>query len=113
MAKPRWLLKPVKMFETTWGFIHNGQGIIYDYNKSTRSPDIEVRYLVLARNPRIPGENILIFHSKYMSMSQVRNNTEIMDNYSLPIFKRNLIKQMFKNKPQDLDKILDIIKRSM
>ena len=109
MAKPKWLMKPVDMYETNWGFRVGGQGIIYSYEKREKHLDPKINYVVLGWN-RSLQKRVLFFDGKFMSMSQIRRNVEVNNDFSSP-FKKSIFRIAFEgNQLNDVKRFLDIIR---
>lgn len=111
MAKPKWLMKPLDIRETDFGFQGGGEGVIYKYNKSKyKYGEPEIYYFVLTNN-RVTGRLYLMFRSRSMGMQSIRRNVKIKQDFSKD-FKRELFRLTFhkewESKP--LKRALGIIK---
>ena len=95
MAKPKWLMKPIEMYETEFGFSHEGPGVIYDYEKSSGLSDTKISFFVLTKNPKT-GKHFIMFDSKYMNMQSIRRNVEVYNDF-FPIFKKTVIRSLFEH----------------
>jgi hypothetical protein len=93
MAKPKWVMKPVRMIKTDFGFRYEGEGVIYDYEKSGGLSDTRVLYFVVARNRRT-GKDFIMTDMKYMNMQSIRRNVEVYNDFS-PLFKESVFRILF------------------
>lgn len=109
MAKPKWLMKPVEMYKTEFGFSHEGPGVIYDYEKSSGLSDTKISFFVLTKNRH--GKDFIIFDSKHMNMQSIRRNVETRQDFS-KYFKRDLFRIAFGDNSdlKSINKAIGIIK---
>lgn len=93
MAKPKWLMRPVDIYKSPYGFFHPGEGVIYEYERREKYQDPRVSYFVVNYSPRIQSP-VLIFESRFLSLDIIRRNVEINDSFS-PSFKRFVVEYCF------------------
>lgn len=111
--KPKWLLKPVDIYSSPYGFIISGEGIIYEYSKREKYQDPQIKFFIVTRDRRTNSLQIL-FDGRFLNLGMVRRNVEINNDFS-PNFKKNLFKYCFEKAAKDqkhietIEKVSDIL----